>query len=288
MAPRRPPEMLDADLAPLMLELALWGTADPTELSWLTPPPPGAVAHARELLTNLGALNAEGHITAHGRQMAELPLHPRLAHMLLQAVPLQLGNLACTLAALLSERDILRGSFGQRNADLRLRVDVLRGQHDHAAGDTIDRAACRRVTRTADLWQRQFLRSTRSNRHENLDEVGRLLALAYPDRIAQRQRGTDARYLMANGRGALFANPDPLGIGRLSGHCQSGWRSTMGEDRSGRAGTLRISTRSMQTGFTQSMQSCGMTPRTSFEPRDSADSVRSFCPSRGFPSRTLR
>ena len=211
LAPRRPPEILDADLAPLMLELALWGTADPTELSWLTPPPPGAVAHARELLTNLGALNAEGQITAHGRQMAELPLHPRLAHMLLQAVPLQLGTLACTLAALLSERDILRGSFGQRNADLRLRVDVLRGQHDHAAGETIDPAACRRVTRTADLWQRQFLRSTRSNQHENLGEVGRLLALAYPDRIAQRQRGNDARYLMANGRGAIFANPDPLG-----------------------------------------------------------------------------
>jgi ATP-dependent helicase HrpB len=211
LAPRRPPEMLDTDLAPLMLELALWGTADPTELSWLTPPPPGAVAQAQELLTNLGALNAEGQITAHGRQMAELPLHPRLAHMLLTAVPLQLGNLACTLAALLSERDILRGSFGQRNADLRLRVDILRGQHDHAAGETIDPAACRRVTRTADLWQRQFLRSTRSNQHENLDEVGRLLALAYPDRIAQRQRGSDARYLMANGRGVLFANPDPLG-----------------------------------------------------------------------------
>jgi ATP-dependent helicase HrpB len=210
LAPRRPPEMLDADLAPLMLELALWGATDPTELSWLTPPPPGAVAQARELLTNLGALNGEGQITAHGRQMAELPLHPRLAHMLLTAVPLQLGNLACTLAALLSERDILRGPFGQRNADLRVRMDVLRGQHDHAASDTIDRTACRRVTRTADLWQRQFLRSTRSNQHENLDEVGRVLALAYPDRIAQRQRGTDARYLMANGRGALFANPDPL------------------------------------------------------------------------------
>ena len=211
LTPRRPPEILDADLAPLLLELALWGTANPAELSWLTPPPSGAVAHARELLTNLGALNAEGQITAHGRQMAELPLHPRLAHMLLQAMPLQLGNLACTLAALLSERDILRGPFGQRKADLRLRVDILRGQHKHAAGETIDRAACRRVTRTAELWQRQFLRSTRSNQHENLDEVGRLLTLAYPDRIAQRQRGHDARYLMANGRGALFANPDPLG-----------------------------------------------------------------------------
>ena len=210
LVPRRPPEILDADLAPLMLELALWGAADPAELSWLTPPPPGAVAHARDLLINLGALNPEGRITAHGRQMAELPLHPRLAHMLLTAVPLQLGNLACTLAALLSERDILRGAFGQRNADLRIRMDVLRGQHDHAAGETIDRAACRRITRTADLWQRQFLRTTRSSQQGDLDEVGHLLALAYPDRIAQRQQGHDARYLMANGRGALFANPDPL------------------------------------------------------------------------------
>ena len=158
LVPRRAPEILDADLAPLMLELALWGSTDPAELSWLTPPPPGAVAHARDLLINLGAFTTEGRITAHGKQMAELPLHPRLAHMLLTAVPLRFGHLACTLAALLSERDILRGPFGQRNADLRLRMDILRGQHDHAAGETIDRAACRRITRTADLWQRQFLR----------------------------------------------------------------------------------------------------------------------------------
>ena len=211
LAPRRPPEMLDADLAPLLLELALWGTTNPAELSWLTPPPPGTVAQARELLIGLGALNPEGQITAHGRRMAELPLHPRLAHMLLKAVPLQLGNLACELAALLSERDILRGPSGWRNADLRLRLDVLHGQHDHAAGATVDRAACQRVRRTADLWQRQLPRSARSNLQDSLDEVGLLLALAYPDRIAQCQRGDNARYLMANGRGALFANPDPLG-----------------------------------------------------------------------------
>ncbi len=211
LAPRRPPEMLDADLAPLLLELALWGTANPGELSWLTPPPPGAVAQARELLTGLGALNAKGLITAHGKQMAELPLHPRLAHMLLKSVPLQLCNLACELAALLTERDILQGPSGWRNADLRLRLDVVHGQHDHAAGATVDRAACQRVRRITDLWQRQLPRSARSERQDSLDEVGLLLALAYPDRIAQRQQGNDARYLMANGRGAIFVNPDPLG-----------------------------------------------------------------------------
>ena len=211
LAARRPPEMLDADLAPLLLELALWGTANPAELSWLTPPPPGAVAQARALLADLGALNAEGQVTPHGKQMAELPLHPRLAHMLLKAVPLQLTSLACELAALLSERDILRGPSGWRNADLRIRVDILHGKHDHAAGATVDRAACRRMRRIADLWQRQLPRSARSDRQDSVDKVGLLLALAYPDRIAQRQRGIDARYLMANGRGALFANPDPLG-----------------------------------------------------------------------------
>ena len=211
LTPRRPPEMLDADLAPLVLELALWGTANPAELAWLTPPPPGAVAQAKELLIDLGALNSEGQITAHGKQMAELPLHPRLAHMLLKSVPLQLSHLACELAALLSERDILRGPSSRRNADLRLRVDVLHGQYDHAAGAAVNPAICQRVTRIADLWQRQLPRSARSNRQDSLDEVGLLLALAYPDRIAQRQSGNDARYLMVNGRGALFANPDPLG-----------------------------------------------------------------------------
>ncbi len=214
LAARRPPEMLDADLAPLLVELALWGMADPSELSWLTPPPPGAVAQARELLTGLGALDAGGHITAHGRRMAELPLHPRLAHMMLKAVPLNLAGLACDVAALLSERDILRGPFGRRHADLRLRLDVLHGHPDHAAGATVDRAVCRRVRRTADLWLRQLPRQPgpgRSDGQDGLDQVGLLLALAYPDRIAQRQRGSEARYLLANGRGALFADPDPLG-----------------------------------------------------------------------------
>lgn len=211
---RRPPEMLEADLAPLMLELALWGTNDPAELSWLTPPPAGAVAQATELLTNLGALSPTGRITPHGAQMAELPLHPRLAHMLIKAAPLGLTALACEMAALLSERDILRGPAGWRNADLRLRLDVLHGQHDHAAGATVDRAALQRVKRTADLWKRQLGRRTdarQADDHADHRAPGVLLALAYPDRIAQRQPGHDARYLLANGRGALFPYPDPLG-----------------------------------------------------------------------------
>lgn len=214
LAPRRPPEILEADLAPLVLELALWGTADPGELSWLTPPPAGAVAQARELLARLGAVDADGRVTEHGKQMAALALHPRLAHMLLRAVAFGLAEQACELGALLEERDLLRGPSGWRNADLRLRLDALHGRQDFGDGVTVDRGAARRVTRTADLWKQRLVRHAdqrRAGGEEDPYATGLLLALAYPDRIAQRQGGAEARYLLANGRGALFAAPDPLG-----------------------------------------------------------------------------
>lgn len=215
LAPRRPPEILEADLAPLVLDLARWGANDPTELSWLTPPPPGAVAQAQRLLMQLGAISAEGRLTDHGRRMADLPVHPRLAHMLIKAIPLNLTELACDLAALLSERDILRGPAGTRTADLRLRVDVLHRRHDHQEGAVVDRHAVQRVQRTADLWRSALAKKTahRSGRQTHADHAaGMLLALAYPDRIGQRQPGNDGRYLLVNGRGAVFANPDPLAV----------------------------------------------------------------------------
>ena len=216
LTPRRPPDILEADLTPLVLELALWGVGDPSELSWLTPPPSGAVTQARDLLIRLNALDSTGHITPHGRAMAELPLHPRLAHMLIKAQTLRLTTLACDVAALLSGRDILRVHPGRRNPDLRIRLDALHGQQDLAGGAAIDRAALQLAQRTADLWRKQITRATKtpaagSNQKDELDHVGLLLALAYPDRIAQRQDGSEARYLMANGRGASFAGPDPLG-----------------------------------------------------------------------------
>jgi ATP-dependent helicase HrpB len=218
LAARRPPEMLDADLTSLVLELALWGTTDPAELSWLTAPPTGSVTQASDLLIRLGALDRSGHITAHGTQMAELALHPRLSHMLLKAGPLNLTDLACDLAALLGERDLLRGPVGRQQADIRTRLDILHGHHDHTAGITVDRGVYHRVTSTADMWRRQLPRrsakpSAKPSAQTNKDQhgVGILLALAYPDRIAQRQGGNDARYVLANGRGALFATPDHLG-----------------------------------------------------------------------------
>lgn len=214
LAARRPPEMLDADLTSLVLELALWGVTDPSELSWLSPPPTGSVTQASDLLIRLGALDPSGRITAHGRQMAELALHPRLSHMLLNAVPMGLADLACDLAALLGERDLFRGQAGRQHADVRSRLDVLHGQHDHTAGMAVDRAVYHRVTDTAAMWRQQLGRRTvnptpRTGR--NQQGIGSLLALAYPDRIAQRQSGNEARYVLANGRGALFATPDHLG-----------------------------------------------------------------------------
>ncbi|HJT22418.1 MAG TPA: ATP-dependent helicase HrpB [Nitrospira sp.] len=213
LAPRRPPEILEVDLAPLILDLAHWGTTDPMELSWLTPPPPGAVAQAKELLVHLGALDDRGHMTDHGKRMAALPAHPRLSHMLLKSNGLHLTYQACDLAALLSEPDVFRGAPGRREADLRMRLDSLHGRHESAAAASIDRGLQQRVKRVADYWRRQLghrgaLRSAQSP--DDPSAVGRLLALAYPDRIAQRQEGADSRYRLANGRGALFAHPDPL------------------------------------------------------------------------------
>ncbi|HUH12445.1 MAG TPA: ATP-dependent helicase HrpB, partial [Longimicrobiales bacterium] len=126
LVPRRTPEILEADLAPLALELAAWGVVDPAELRWLDPPPEAAFAQARELLRELDALDDAGAPTAHGRRMAALGLHPRLAHMLVRGRELGLGALACELAALLEERDVVRADDGPADADLRLRIEALR------------------------------------------------------------------------------------------------------------------------------------------------------------------
>lgn len=193
LVPHTTPEILEADLAPLALDLASWGTNDPAQLEWLDAPPGAAFAQARELLAELGALDANGGITEHGRRMVRLPAHPRLAHMLLRAKELNCGSLACDIAALLSERDIMRGA--QPDPDLLLRIAALRGKR---SGD-VDHGALQRARREAEHLRKAMRISSISD-----DEswTGVLLGFAYPDRIAQRreQRG---RYLLRNGRGAI-------------------------------------------------------------------------------------
>ncbi|MFZ5589092.1 MAG: ATP-dependent helicase HrpB [Pseudomonadota bacterium] len=195
------PEILDADLAPLALELALWGAKSPAALAWLNPPPTAHYDQACDLLRALGALDERRAITPHGRRMAQLTMHPRLAHMVLMGMELGHAALACDLAALLGERDIIKG---ERDADLHARLHALR----NGAVANIDRAACARVRKQAGQWRRQL----RIQDHDTagIDHTGLLLAYAYPDRIARRRPGDEPRYLLANGRGAFFPRHEPL------------------------------------------------------------------------------
>jgi len=209
LAPQTPPEILHADLAPLALELSCWGAVDAAGLSWLDPPPAAPLAQARDLLRRLEAIDADARVTPHGRILARLGLHPRLAHMLVRAQELGAARLACDLAAILSERDILRAGAGARDVDVRLRVAVMRGDvRDLPPGITVDSRAKAQAARSSALWQRELTRG-KPDTADVHDSTGILLAWGYPDRIG-RARGEGGRYLLVNGRGARFGEPQAL------------------------------------------------------------------------------
>ena len=228
LPPRTRPEILDADLAPLALELAEAGIEHATDLRWLDPPQESALAQARALLQLLGALEpaapaagASAHapppaprITAHGRAMLALPVHPRLAHMLLRAVEQEQGTLAAIVAACLEERDVLRGAGAPPPADLRLRVELVQGVSAHALGHdlhgaTADRDAVRRVRETArDLAARTGV--PWRDRAVDASSCGELIALAFPDRVAQQRPGQRTRYLLRSGAGVSLPAGDAL------------------------------------------------------------------------------
>jgi ATP-dependent helicase HrpB len=213
LAPFTPPEIAEADLAPLALELAAWGARDAGSLAWLDTPPAAMLAQARELLARLGALSSDGRITPHGRDMARLPVHPRLAHMLLKARELDSVLLAARLAALLSERDLLRGEAGARDADVRTRLELLedrRAVHSGARAG-VDRAGLERLRRTGqDLARQLSTRPSGAVSHGSSADPGALLAFAYPDRVGRRRADGGGRFTLANGRGAVLAAPQPL------------------------------------------------------------------------------
>jgi ATP-dependent helicase HrpB len=211
LAPYAQPEIMQADLAPLALELAAWG-AEPEELLWPDPPPAAAYRQAKELLREFGALDERGAITPHGRRMAALGAHPRLAHMMLKAVPLGLSELACETAALLGGRDLLRGGSASPQADFRLRLDALRREDGAVAA--ADAAARKQALAEAEAWRRALTALSPAAPQsakawaDGADACGLLLAFAYPDRIGQRrERG---RFLLSGGRGARCADSDAL------------------------------------------------------------------------------
>lgn len=196
-------EILSADLAGLALQLGRWGVT-PGQLVWLDVPPAAAYAQAQDLLDRLGALDGEA-LTRHGQAMAELPAHPRIAHLLLRGQALGLANMACDVAALLGERDILRGA----GADLHSRLVLLSGEERAARGAQGGVQRARQLARQ----YRGYLRGKASEPVSDPDHprwLGALLALAYPDRVAQQRRAGGAEYRLANGRAALFAEADSL------------------------------------------------------------------------------
>lgn len=188
-----PPEIAAADLAPLALELAQWGS---DALPFLTPPAPGPLAEAKALLADLGALDEADRITPHGRQLAALPLHPRIAHMLAVA-----GPGAATLAAALEERDPLRGA----PPDLLLRLKAVDRPPVEAHRPTIERirAEAKRLARAAPQGTQPDL------------TAAQMAALAYPDRIGLRRKGDQPRYLLSGGKGAVLPAGSALATARL-------------------------------------------------------------------------
>ncbi len=213
LADFHPPEILEADLAPLALELSQWGVAEPDALTWLDPPPAGSYAQARDLLQSLEALDGQGRITPTGREMARLGLHPRLAHMLLRAFQTGNGQMAADMAAILSERDIVRRSRWQSpSVDLEERLQLLGQWRQQGGGKrapaAVDSAACARVDVAGKRWLR--LLGRKQPAAPGRASPGSLLALAYPDRIARRRGGQGSGYLLSSGRGVRMSEDDPM------------------------------------------------------------------------------
>jgi ATP-dependent helicase HrpB len=188
-----PPEILEADLSPLLLDALLWGVADPRELRWLDPPPAAAVEEARKRLLELGAIDEAGRPTAHGRAIADLPLPPRLAHMMIEAARRGWAETAAEVAVLLSERGL-----GGNDTDLELRLRRWRGERGKRA------EAARGLARR---WRQLVGGGART---DSATDVGACVALAFPDRVSRRRDAHGADWLSAGGRGFRLDPASPL------------------------------------------------------------------------------
>ena len=205
LEPYTRPEILSADLSSFVLDLAQWGASDPGKLAFLDPPPQAALSEAKALLTELGALDAQGRITDEGRKLRALPLPPRLARMVVDAAAEAAGDLGAQIAAVLTERGL-----GGDDPDLRHRLDQFRRDRSRRAEDA--RAMVKR-------WVDTVGGKERGGDHS----PGSLLALAYPDRIAKNRGGGAGGFLLANGRGgavdptSALAREPFLAVAELTG-----------------------------------------------------------------------
>ncbi len=211
MAPHTPPEIGVTDLSQLLLELAAWGVTDPLQLGWLDAPPVTAQESARRLLVELDLFDESGRITACGREVVRLPLHPRLGRLLLRSREMGSAGLGCLVAALLSERDLFRSGAGSRpprlsSSDISDRLEALEnwrlcGRNDHG----MDLSAVKNVERVARQLRRFMAVSETAEEPCDDDRISRLLLAAYPDRLARRRGGDGGGYLLASGRGARIS-----------------------------------------------------------------------------------
>ncbi|WP_338469179.1 ATP-dependent RNA helicase HrpB [Roseobacter fucihabitans] len=199
--PAHPPAEIDVgDLTALALEVAVWG-GSVGEMPFVTPPHEGRLQEAQDVLKMLGALDENGRITAHGKTLSALPLHPRLAHMLTKG-----GMNAPLVTAILSERDILRGA----PTDLRLRIEAARNPSQFRNQHNMDpnRAALARIHQEAK-------RLASKAQGGGPEDIGILAALAYPDRIGLRRPGEAARFILSGGKGTVMPQGDPLSAAPL-------------------------------------------------------------------------
>jgi ATP-dependent helicase HrpB len=210
MADYLPPEISGADLSPLLLEILQWGVKDPSELSWLDPPGHGQVERARSLLIQLKAIDSRGNLTSRGKEIASLPLHPRLGLMLLRGRETEQTTLACRLAALLQNRDLFPGRDDAKSTDIEERLDILRlfdrKENNIIKARGVDPSLCHRILREAKQYQK--LLGTKQQK-QDFHEAGNLLAVAYPDRIAQKRPGS-SQHLLSSGSGVVLPPHDPL------------------------------------------------------------------------------
>ena len=213
LIPFNRPEILKTDLTHLILELSLWGVTDPADLKWLDIPSGPAVDSARTLLVSLNALDREYRITPHGRQMLTAGIHPRLAHMMIRAKEMGHGFLGCCLCALAEERDIIPSGRGRMDPDIVLRLEVLEklartekgkkfvGYPDRARSVLVRARHLSAVLQISDKPERMIHKEKPT---WDLSAAGRLLAQAFPDRVAARRSERGLAYLTASGSGVSF------------------------------------------------------------------------------------